>query len=141
MSTRQSISSGTPWESRYGYSRAVRVGNMIEVAGTVAADENGNVVGVGNAYEQTKFIFAKIEKALAEAGASLEDIVRTRMFMTDISLIDEVGLAHGEVFRDIRPASTALQISALINPEMLVEIEVTAILPSFGEAVARDKLG
>ena len=132
MSTRQNISSGTPWESRYGYSRAVRVGNVIEVAGTVAADENGDVVGVGSAYEQTKFIFAKIEKALAEAGASLEDVVRTRMFLTDISLIDHVGLAHGEVFHDIRPASTALQISALINPEMLVEIEVTAILQTAG---------
>jgi enamine deaminase RidA (YjgF/YER057c/UK114 family) len=125
--TRQNISSGTPWETRYGYSRAVRVGNLIEVAGTVAADENGNVVGA-NAYEQTKFIFTKIEKALAEAGASLKDVVRTRMFLTDVAFIDEVGRAHGEVFRDIRPASTALQISALINPEMLVEIEVTAIL-------------
>jgi len=138
MSARQNVSSGTPWETRYGYSRAVRIGDVVEVAGTVAADENGNVVGVGSAYEQTKFIFAKIEKALAEAGASLEDVVRTRMFLTDISLIDEVGLAHGEVFRDIRPASTALQISALINPEMLVEIEVTAILPPFVDAVARD---
>ncbi|MCB9136043.1 MAG: RidA family protein [Anaerolineales bacterium] len=125
--TRQTISSGTPWETLYGYSRAVRVGNVIEVAGTVAADENGNVVGT-NAYEQAKFIFTKIEKALAEAGASLQDVVRTRMFLTDVALIDEVGRAHGEVFRDIRPASTALQISALINPEMLVEIEVTAIL-------------
>jgi len=128
MSTRQNISSGTPWETRYGYSRAVRVGNIVEVAGTVAADENGNVVGADSAYEQTKYIFAKIEKALAEAGASLKDVARTRMFVTDISLIDEVGRAHGEVFRDIRPASTALQISALINPGMLVEIEVTAIL-------------
>ncbi len=126
--TRQNISSNTPWETRYGYSRAVRVGNIIEVAGTVAADENGHVVGVGNAYEQTKFIFAKIEKALVEAGASLKNVVRTRMFLTDVAFIDEVGRAHGEVFRDIRPASTALQISALINPEMLVEIEVTAIL-------------
>ncbi|NJN44808.1 MAG: RidA family protein [Anaerolineae bacterium] len=127
--TRQNISSGTPWEARYGYSRAVRIDNVIEVAGTVAADENGNVIGIGNAYQQTKFIFTKIEKALTEAGGSLKDVVRTRMFLTDISLIDEVGTAHGEVFRDIRPASTALQISGLINPDMLVEIEVTAILP------------
>jgi enamine deaminase RidA (YjgF/YER057c/UK114 family) len=126
--TRQNISSNTPWETRYGYSRAVRLGKIIEVAGTVAADENGDVVGA-SAYEQTKFIFAKIEKALKEAGASLDNVVRTRMFLTDISLIDEVGTAHGEVFRDIRPASTALQISGLIHPEMLVEIEVTAILP------------
>ena len=125
---RQNISSGTPWEIRYGYSRAVRIGNVIEVAGTVAADENGNVIGTGSAYEQTKFIFAKIEKALVEAGSSLKDVVRTRMFLTDISLIDEAGLAHGEIFRDICPASTALQISALINPAMLVEIEVTAII-------------
>lgn len=124
---RQNISSNTPWETLYGYSRAVRIGNIVEVAGTVAADENGKVVGA-NAYEQTKFIFTKIEKALAEAGASLNDVVRTRMFLTDVALIDEVGRAHGEVFRDIRPASTALQISALINPEMLVEIEVTAYL-------------
>ena len=128
MSPRQTISSNTPWETRYGYSRAVRVGKLIEVAGTVAADEEGKVVGGNSAYEQTKFIFTKIEKALIEAGASLQDVVRTRMFLTDISLIDEVGRAHGEVFRDIRPASTALQISALINPEMLVEIEVTAII-------------
>jgi enamine deaminase RidA (YjgF/YER057c/UK114 family) len=126
--TRQNISSGTPWETRYGYSRAVRVGNVVEVAGTVAADENGKVVGAGNAYEQAKFIFAKIESALVEAGASLTDVVRTRMFLTDVAFIDEVGRAHGEVFRDIRPASTALQISALINPAMLVEIEVTAIV-------------
>ncbi len=126
--TRQNISSNTPWETRYGYSRAVRIGNIIEVAGTVAADENGHVVGAGNAYEQTKFIFAKIEKALVEAGASLKNVVRTRMFLTDVAFIDEVGRAHGEVFRDIRPASTALQISALINPDLLVEIEVTAIL-------------
>ncbi len=125
---RQNITSGTPWETRYGYSRAVRIGNIVEVAGTVAADENGKVVGAGNAYEQAKFIFTKIEKALIEAGASLKEVVRTRMFLTDISMLDEVGLAHGEVFRDIRPASTALQISALINPEMLVEIEVTAII-------------
>ncbi|GAB4578703.1 MAG: RidA family protein [Anaerolineales bacterium] len=125
--TRQNISSGTPWEIRYGYSRAVRIGNVIEVAGTVAADENGNVIGA-TAYEQTKFIFAKIEKALAEAGASLQDVVRTRMFLTDVAFIDEVGRAHGEIFRDIRPASTSLQISALINPAMLVEIEVTAMV-------------
>lgn len=125
--THQIISSGTPWETLYGYSRAVRVGNVVEVAGTVAADENGNVVGV-NAYEQAKFIFTKIEKALAEAGASLQDVVRTRMFLTDVAFIDEVGRAHGEVFRNIRPASTALQITALINPAMLVEIEVTAII-------------
>ncbi|HNB52299.1 MAG TPA: RidA family protein [Anaerolineales bacterium] len=125
--SRQNISSNTPWETLYGYSRAVRIGNVVEVAGTVAADENGKVVGA-NAYEQAKFIFTKIEKALAEAGASLQDVVRTRMFLTDVAFIDEVGRAHGEVFRDIRPASTALQISALINPELLVEIEVTAIL-------------
>ncbi|NEM96922.1 RidA family protein [Pontibacter burrus] len=124
---RQNISSGVIWEDIVGYSRAVRVGNVIEVAGTTAT--NGDqVIGKGNAYEQTKFIFQKIEKALKEAGATLEDVVRTRMFVTDIRQWEEIGRAHGEVFRTIKPAATMVQVSALINPELLVEIEVTALL-------------
>lgn len=128
MDSRIQISTGTEWERRYGYSRAVRVGNVVEVAGTVAVDNEGNLVGKGSAYEQTKFILAKIEKALKEAGASIEDVVRTRWFVTNIVLLEEVGRAHGEVFGEIRPASSGVEVSALVSPEMLVEIEVTAIL-------------
>ncbi|MBJ6119535.1 RidA family protein [Pontibacter sp. BT310] len=124
---RQNISSGAVWEDIIGYSRAVRVGNVIEVAGTTATDGD-QVIGKGNAYEQTKFILQKIEKALEAAGATMEDVVRTRMFVTDISQWEEIGRAHGEVFRTIKPASTMVQVSALINPELLVEIEVTALL-------------
>jgi len=128
MTKRLNISSGAKWEDIIGYSRAVRVGNVIETAGTTALDENGNVVGVDNPYEQTKFIFAKIEKALISAGAALKDVVRTRMFVTDISRWEEIGKAHGEYFRDVKPASTMVEVRSLINPEMLVEIEVTAII-------------
>ncbi|MEJ8756421.1 RidA family protein [Pontibacter sp. H259] len=124
---RQNISSGAVWEDVVGYSRAVRVGNVIEVAGTTAT--NGDeFVGKGSAYEQTKFILQKIGKALEEAGATMEDVVRTRLFVTDISQWEEIGRAHGEVFRSIKPASTMVQVSALINPEHLVEIEATALL-------------
>jgi enamine deaminase RidA (YjgF/YER057c/UK114 family) len=101
---------------------------VVEVAGTTALDENGNAVGIDDPYQQTKFIFAKIEKALISAGASLKDIVRTRMFVTDISWWEEVGRAHGEYFKEIKPASTMVEVKSLINPEMLVEIEVTAII-------------
>ncbi len=128
MTTRQNISSGAKWEDIIGYSRAVRVGNVIEVAGTTALDENGNVVGLNDPYQQTKFIFAKIEKALISAGAMLKDVVRTRMFVTDISRWEEIGKAHGEYFRDVKPASTMVEVRSLISPEMLIEIEVTAIL-------------
>ena len=128
MTQRLNISSGAKWEDIIGYSRAVRVGNVIEVAGTTALDENGNVVGINDPYQQTKFIFAKIEKALTSAGATLKDVVRTRMFVTDISRWEEIGKAHGEYFRDVKPASTMVEVRSLINPEMLVEIEVTAIL-------------
>jgi enamine deaminase RidA (YjgF/YER057c/UK114 family) len=124
---RQNISSGAVWEDIIGYSRAVRVGNVIEVAGTTATDGD-QIIGKDNAYEQTKFILQKIEKALEEAGATMEDVVRTRMFVTDISQWEEIGRAHGEVFRTIKPAATMVQVSALINPELLVEIEVTALL-------------
>ena len=128
MSNRINISSGAKWEDIVGYSRAVRVGNTIEVAGTTAVDEQGNVVGVNDAYEQTRFSLAKIEKALTAAGASLEDVVRTRMFVTDISKWEEIGRAHGEFFRTIKPAASMIEVKGLISPELLVEIEVTAIL-------------
>lgn len=121
------ISSGAKWEDIVGYSRAVRVGNVIEVAGTTAIDDEGNVVGVNDAYEQTKLIFKKIEKALAEAGATLKNVVRTRMFVTDISQWEEIGRAHGEFFREIKPAASMIEVKGLISPDLLIEIEVTAI--------------
>lgn len=124
---RQLISSGSPWEDVVGYSRAVRVGNVVEVAGTTAMD--GDVlVGEGSMYLQTQFILKKIEKALAEAGATLQDVVRTRMFVTDISKWEEAGKAHGEVFANIKPASAMVEVSALIDERLLIEIEVTAVI-------------
>lgn len=129
MQHRQLISSGSPWEDVVGYSRAVRVGNLVEVAGTTAMDGD-QLVGLGSVYIQTKYIFQKIEKALAEAGASLNDVVRTRMFVTDISKWEEVGRAHGEIFASIKPASTMVEVSALIDDRLLIEIEVTAVIPT-----------
>ncbi|NCU03581.1 MAG: RidA family protein [Chitinophagaceae bacterium] len=127
MNNKQLISSGSPWEDVVGYSRAVRVGNVVEVAGTTAMD--GDVlVGEGSVYLQTQFIFKKIEKALAEAGATLQDVVRTRMFVTDISTWEEAGKAHGEVFATIKPASTMVEVSALIDERLLIEIEATAVI-------------
>lgn len=123
---RINYSSGAKWEDIVGYSRAVQVGNHIEVAGTVATDENG-VVGKGQVYQQTRFILAKIEAVLQSAGFSMKDVVRTRMFVTDISKWEEIGKAHGEYFRDVKPATSMIQISRLIDPEYLIEIEVTAI--------------
>ncbi|WP_462253325.1 RidA family protein [Ferruginibacter sp.] len=121
------ISSGSPWEDIVGYSRAIRVGNMVEVAGTTAMD--GDVlIGKGDIYKQTVFIFKKIENALTEAGATLNDVVRTRMFVTDISQWEEVGKAHGEIFKNIKPVSTMVEVSRLINDDLLIEIEVTAII-------------
>jgi enamine deaminase RidA (YjgF/YER057c/UK114 family) len=128
MSKRVNISSGAKWEDIVGYSRAVRVGNVIEVAGTTAVDEAGNVIGKDDPYEQMRFALRKIEKALNQAGATLEDVVRTRMFVTDISRWEEVGRAHGEFFREIKPAATMVEVKALINPELLVEIEATAFI-------------
>ena len=125
---RINISSGVKWEDIVGYSRAVRIGNLIEVAGTTAIDDDGNLVGVDDPYEQTKYILTKIEKALGKAGGSLKDVVRTRIFTTDISRWEEIGRAHGEFFREIKPASTMVEVKALINPALLVEIEATVIL-------------
>ena len=128
MGERLNISSGAKWEDIVGYSRAVRVGNVIEVAGTTAVDEAGDLVGADDPYEQTKFIIMKIERALLSAGATLKDIVRTRIFTTDISRWEEIGRAHGEFFREIKPASTMVEVKSLINPELLVEIEASVVL-------------
>lgn len=128
MSQRQNISSGASWEDVVGYSRAVRIGNIVEVAGTTAVDEQGNVVGAGDPYQQTCFALTKIEQALIAAGAARRDVIRTRMFVTDITRWEEIGRAHGEFFRDIKPAASMIEIKSLISPELLVEIEATAVL-------------
>ena len=128
MTQRQNISSGTPWEGIAGFSRAVRVGNIVHVAGTTASNEQGEVIGKGDAYGQTVYIFQKIERALNEAGASMADVVRTRMFVTDMRLWEAVARAHGEFFAAVRPASTMVEVSGLMLPDHLVEIEVEAII-------------
>lgn len=124
---RINYSSGAKWEDIVGYSRAVKVGNIIEVTGTVSVDENNNLVGENDAYEQTRFIIQKIEKVLQNAGASLSDVVRTRMFVTDISRWEEYGKAHGDFFKDIKPCTSMIEVKGLIAPEYLIEIEATAI--------------
>lgn len=122
---RKQTGSGTVWESSVGYSRAVRVGDLIEVSGTTAI-ENDEVVAVGQPAEQTRHIFKKIESALVQLGASMSDVIRTRMYVIDISHWEEIGKVHGEFFSNVKPASTMVEVSKLIRPELLVEIEITA---------------
>ena len=128
MSRRTNYSSGSKWEDIVGYSRAVKVGNVVEVTGTVASGQDGNVVGKNDGYAQTKYIYEKIQKVLQRAGAEMKDVVRVRMFVTDISRWQEYGKAHSEYFKDIRPCNTMVQVSALIEPDYLIEIEATAVL-------------
>lgn len=127
MLMRRNIPSGAKWEDVVGYSRAVRIGSIVEVSGTVASDGN-NVIGEGDVYEQTKCILKKIEGVLNEAGATIQDVIRTRIYVTDISKWNEVAKAHQEMFENIKPATSMVQVSALISPEYLVEIEATAIV-------------
>jgi len=128
MSDRLNIHTGAPWESIVGYCRAVRVGSHVAVTGTAAVGDNGEVIGVGDAYAQTKRCLEIIEKALGDAGASVEDVVRTRIYVTNIGHWESVGRAHGEMFGEIFPATTLVEVSALIDPDMLVEIEADAII-------------
>lgn len=125
---RVNYSSGAQWEDIVGYSRAVRVGNMIEVSGTVATDEAGELVGPGDPYQQTRFVLQKIANVLEEAGSSLSHVVRTRMFVTDIAWWEEYGKAHGEFFSTIKPCTSMIEVRGLIHPDYLVEIEVTAFV-------------
>jgi len=121
------VSSGVKWEEIVGYSRAVKMSNIIEVAGTIAYDHDGKLVGLNDPYAQTKFIIQKAEKALKQLGCSLQNVIRTRMYVTDISQWEEIGRAHGEFFKDIKPASTMVEVSKLVTADTLVEMEFSAI--------------
>ena len=125
---RVNISTGAKWEDIVGYSRAVKIGNIVEVTGTVATDGSGEIVGKNDVYIQTKFIIIKVEKVLEQLGAKLGDVIRTRIFTTDISKWEEIGKAHGEFFGQIKPCTTMVEVSALIDKEYLVEIEFSAVL-------------
>lgn len=127
MQRRINISSGTPWEDKVGYCRAVRIGNIIEISGTTSVDGD-SLIGKDDLYSQTKFIILKIEKALQNAGAELTDVVRTRMYVTDISKWEEAAKAHAEFFGTIKPATTLVEVSGLIDPDMLIEIEASAVI-------------
>ena len=128
MSDRSNYSSGAPWESIAGYSRAVRIGNIIEVAGTTAVDTEGQVVGAGDISKQTDYIFNKIRNALNDAGSKMSDVIRTRMYLTDINDWETVARVHGDIFSDIKPVSTLVEVSGLIDEELLIEIEVSAVI-------------
>lgn len=128
MQNRKRISSGASWEDEVGYSRAIRVGNIIEVSGTVAVDDQNKVVGPGDAFAQTRFIIEKAEKAIEALGGKLSDVIRTRMFTTDISQWEQIGKAHGEFFAKIKPVTTMVEVKSLIRSEFLVEIEFTAVV-------------
>ena len=128
LSDRSNYSSGAPWESIAGYSRAVRVGNIIEVAGTTAVDSEGQIIGVGDVGVQTDYIFNKIRNALNDAGSKMSDVIRTRMYVTDINTSEIVARIHGDIFSDIKPVSTLVEVSGLIDEELLIEIEVSAVV-------------
>jgi len=128
MSKVQKVSSGAVWEDVVGYSRAIKVGNIIEVAGTTAVNDKGDLIGIDDPYKQTTFIIRKAQKALIELGADLNNVIRTRIYTTDISHWEEIGKAHGEYFKKIKPVATMVEVSKLINPDILVEIEFSAVV-------------